>query len=72
MENNEGFDAKAPLKSIDRTKICGFMKYFSQRTEHFLEIFKMEYSHETAELAFDEANTIRKNLNKTIFSIEDM
>ena len=66
------FDKKAPLIGCDRTKIEGFKKYFSKRKRHFRDIFHMIYSDETAALAFREANDLRKSLNSTIFSTEDM
>ena len=46
------------LEGIDRSKIDGFMEYFSQREEHFRSIYHMEYNEENAKKAHIESKNL--------------
>jgi hypothetical protein len=46
------------LDNIDRGTIQGFSKYFRNRREHFKDIFGIEYSEESAKVAWQEVQEI--------------
>jgi hypothetical protein len=43
---------KAPLELVDRSTRAGFKRYYSQRPEHFYDVFGEEYSEEAANRCF--------------------
>ena len=47
---------ESPLASCDRGNIKGFIKYYNNRQEHFLELFGQEYNEKNAVDAFNKLN----------------
>ena len=47
---------RAPLEGVDRSKPTGFKKYYSQRQDHFKELFGVEYSEDSAMNVFKVLN----------------
>jgi hypothetical protein len=55
-------DGKSPLGGCNRACLSGFKTYFSQRPGHFRDIYKVDYSDQTAYQAYRESNP--DNLNR--------
>jgi len=50
----------AEFEHVNRMVKTGFKKYFSQRQEHFWDVYRYEYTDENAEIAYRESKILVK------------
>ncbi len=56
MADLSSVDSLVPLLNVNRRELRGFMHYFSNRPQHFMDLFGLEYSDKVGAKVFQKVN----------------